>query len=53
MKNIELGGGENPRFSKLLGNGLNVDNRALPTVDLVADFEKPLPFRIRRLRLRL
>lgn len=40
---IELGGGANPRICNKLGNGINVDTRSLPTVDLVADFEKPLP----------
>jgi len=37
MKVVELGGGENPRYHP------NVDSRPLSTVDLVADFEKPLP----------
>lgn len=38
MKAVELGGGANPSFHP------NVDCRQLPNVDLVADFEKPLPF---------
>lgn len=37
MKVVELGGGENPRYRP------NVDIRRLPTVDVIADFEKPLP----------
>jgi len=36
-KPIELGGGNNPRIRP------NVDKRAGPNVDIVADFEKPLP----------
>jgi predicted SAM-dependent methyltransferase len=43
-KVLELGGGDNPRFSKRIGNGINVDVRASPQVDLLADFNKPLPF---------
>lgn len=35
--NVELGGGTTPSFRP------NVDCRALPNVDIVADFEKPLP----------
>lgn len=37
MKVIELGGGSNPKFHP------NVDVRADKNVDIVADFEKPLP----------
>ena len=37
MKVVELGGGENLRYHP------NVDVRKLPTVDIVADFERPLP----------
>lgn len=34
---VELGGGQNPRFRP------NVDVRAVPEVDIVADLSKPLP----------
>lgn len=37
MKAIELGGGEQPKIRP------NADSRSLPTVDIVCDFEKPLP----------
>jgi len=37
MKSIELGGGESPQFHP------NVDCRAMPSVDIVADLEEPLP----------
>ena len=42
-KNIELGGGACPQFSKKLGNGINLDIRAGENVDMVANFEEPLP----------
>lgn len=37
MKAIELGGGERPSIRP------NADCRQLPTVDIIVDFEKPLP----------
>lgn len=39
----ELGGGSNPNFCRAKGNGINVDCRLVENVDIVADFEKPLP----------
>jgi len=43
MKVCELGGGEKPQFSRKLGNGINVDVRPGENVDVVANFEEPLP----------
>ena len=40
---IELGGGNCPVYSRKLGNGLNLDCRVGENVDIVTDFEKPLP----------
>lgn len=39
----ELGGGASPHYCRKYGNGVNVDIRPMDTVDIVADFEKPLP----------
>src|SRR5208283_4380780 len=47
MRTLEMGGGENPKYCRKYGNGLNIDNRELPTVDVIADFEKPLPIESR------
>jgi ubiquinone/menaquinone biosynthesis C-methylase UbiE len=38
-----LGGGTNPQFSKKLGNGINLDVRPNENVDILANFEEPLP----------
>jgi predicted SAM-dependent methyltransferase len=43
MSVVELGGGNSPRYCRKYGNGVNVDVRLMETVDIVADFEKPLP----------
>lgn len=43
MKVCELGGGQCPQFSKKLGNGINLDVRAGENVDVIANFEEPLP----------
>jgi len=38
-----LGGGNCPAYSRKLGTGINVDVRAGENVDVVANFEEPLP----------
>lgn len=43
FKVVELGGGNSPHYSRKLGNGINVDKRPSEYVDIVADFEEPLP----------
>lgn len=39
----EMGGGNYPVYSKKLGTGLNLDVRAGENVDLIVNFEDPLP----------
>jgi ubiquinone/menaquinone biosynthesis C-methylase UbiE len=43
MSIVELGGGDKPRYCRKYGNGVNVDVRSMETVDIICDFEKPLP----------
>jgi len=43
MSVVELGGGSSPRYCRKYGNGINLDVRLMETVDVVTDFEKPLP----------
>ncbi|MCJ7631165.1 methyltransferase domain-containing protein [Candidatus Bathyarchaeota archaeon] len=40
---IEIGGGDKPTYCRKYGNGTNLDVRPMETVDIVCDFEKPLP----------
>jgi len=40
---IEIGGGDRPTYCRKYGNGINLDVRPMETVDIVCDFEKPLP----------
>jgi len=44
LKVLEIGGGNNPKYCGKFGNGINLDVRPLPTVDVVHDVNKPLPF---------
>ncbi len=43
MSVVELGGGGSPKYCRKYGNGINLDVRSMETVDVVCDFEKPLP----------
>ena len=40
---IEIGGGDRPMYCRKYGTGINLDVRPMETVDIVCDFEKPLP----------
>lgn len=46
MNTLEIGGGDKPEYCKKYSNGVNIDVRAMDTVDVVHDLETlPLPFK--------